>query len=566
MSILTVDLKGFVEELAREPEKRYAVAVIDNAPPRDLLPLIGDNFLWVRKTGSVPTNREDLVSLFNSYQLNVGEEQPIAVFHHHDLDEPYLEFEGGVECYEFSHSSALSYEAFCHADTTILSHMLSKTFYGHDRVVLIKADIDDAEIEGMQQQHWFLQFEEWDHRDMKELGVGLEDFALYRTARMFGSGRVIPDPKRYQPDVHDKIFELGLAVDQYAIPAMFKFVEIQTGTDLDRKIVHRISETQTSWQEQVKEVKKEKEVELARIAQEERERERGELVPSDAVDHINSIAPSLGYDRTYEPVYADTRKDLAAVRRLVENGSSYGYDIIYLVYQTDDGIQAKKLIDSSSTKDYMSISSVEETESGISVKVGSGGSYSGEAWEKCIEVSFKEIEQSEPSTEAGGLAEGISDMTTNLFPGASEEVGIFMGALSESVARDSVASQGKKSNGKEKLELVYSDLVGSLSRKYPDGLTDHSRLELIVEVYEDELVKETFALLEAIDDKYRANMALHILGEMAMLKNAPELYLRVIKLLGKKASDEDSIQEILYDDRLEFQSDDVIEQALSEYE
>ena len=106
---------------------------------------------------------------------------------------------------------------------------------------------------------------------------------------------------------------------------------------------------------------------------------------------IDSIGPSLGCDLTYDPVYPKTRKDVAGVRRLAENGSTYGYDTIYIVYKTKSGLHYKELYDSSSTKDYIDIPKVTETKDSIIVTIRSGGSYGGKAFEKGISVSKKEI-------------------------------------------------------------------------------------------------------------------------------------------------------------------------------
>ena len=138
-----------------------------------------------------------------------------------------------------------------------------------------------------------------------------------------------------------------------------------------------------------------KEVGVKTIRKKESKPERIKTVTlskEEAKSHVDAIGPSLGYDFTYDPEYPKTRKDVAAVRRLAENGSTYGYDTIYLVWKTKTGeIESKELMDSSTSKDYLCIRGVREERDKIVVKVSTGGSYGGKAWEKDIEVSKKEI-------------------------------------------------------------------------------------------------------------------------------------------------------------------------------
>ena len=114
-----------------------------------------------------------------------------------------------------------------------------------------------------------------------------------------------------------------------------------------------------------------------------------ELTVKKVKDLIDRVGPSLGYDFTYDPVFPEGRRDVCAVRRLAENGSTYGYDTIYLVWRGKDGkIQYRELINSRSSKDYIHIDGVREENGKIVVEVGSGGSYSGSAWHKSIKVKI----------------------------------------------------------------------------------------------------------------------------------------------------------------------------------
>jgi len=114
-----------------------------------------------------------------------------------------------------------------------------------------------------------------------------------------------------------------------------------------------------------------------------------ELSPKEAKDLIDRVGPSLGYDFTYDPVFPEGRRDVCAVRRLVENGSTYGFDVIYLVWKEPDGsLKYKEIANSRATKDYISIKSVVVHEDGsVVVNFGSGGGYSGVPWSESMRVA-----------------------------------------------------------------------------------------------------------------------------------------------------------------------------------
>ena len=98
---------------------------------------------------------------------------------------------------------------------------------------------------------------------------------------------------------------------------------------------------------------------------------------------IDKRGPSLGCgDYTYPPVFPNNRRDVCAVRRMAENGFSYGFDTIYLVWVDSEGtIQHREIVNSRDTKDYIDIRSISADGDTITIKYGSGGSYSGTPWE-----------------------------------------------------------------------------------------------------------------------------------------------------------------------------------------
>ena len=118
------------------------------------------------------------------------------------------------------------------------------------------------------------------------------------------------------------------------------------------------------------------------------------LAESEVKELIKRIGPHIDsrYDYTYAPTYVKGRSDVCAVKRMAEDGSSYGFDTVYLVWKDKKGtIRHHKLIDSRYTKDYIHIDELVEDKEQIKIKVRSGGSYSGQAWEKDFKISKKEL-------------------------------------------------------------------------------------------------------------------------------------------------------------------------------
>lgn len=246
-----LNLKELAEIFEMEAEKKYAVAVIDNASPSQ--PRLGRNFVWICKIDPIPTGRKELEELFSRYGIKVEKDQSIAVFHHHDFREPYLQFKENVECYEFSHTDdSIAYRAFCHADANLLSHILSGTFRKYDKIRLVKAELSENEI-GELQKYWIFK------EIKKSEGVGEEESILYSIALELAGGKIVPDPKRYKPEVHNELIKTGIPTDQYAIPAMFKEVEIQTGIKkLDEEVAKRMIEKKTDFQKEIERLEKDR--------------------------------------------------------------------------------------------------------------------------------------------------------------------------------------------------------------------------------------------------------------------------------------------------------------------
>lgn len=107
-----------------------------------------------------------------------------------------------------------------------------------------------------------------------------------------------------------------------------------------------------------------------------------ELTKQEAMNLITRVGPSLGCgDFTYSPSYPDGRNDVAAVQRMAEDGHSYGFDVIYLVWKDQDGkIHYKELVNSRSTKDYLNVTKITCEGDNVTVELGTAGTYSGNPW------------------------------------------------------------------------------------------------------------------------------------------------------------------------------------------
>ena len=113
------------------------------------------------------------------------------------------------------------------------------------------------------------------------------------------------------------------------------------------------------------------------------------LTASEAKGLIDRVGPSLGYDHTYDPVFSEGRRDVCAVRRLAENGTTYGFDTVYLVWKELSGVvQCKEICNSRSTKDYVYVDSIVANEDGtVTVRFSSGGMFSGAPWKNSSTIN-----------------------------------------------------------------------------------------------------------------------------------------------------------------------------------
>lgn len=117
-----------------------------------------------------------------------------------------------------------------------------------------------------------------------------------------------------------------------------------------------------------------------------------ELFTEEAKQLIDRIGPSLGRDYTYNPVFPKNCKSVCAVRRMTEDGSTYGFDTIYLVWKEPDGsIKHKEIKNSRLTKNYIDVNFIKVNKNGsVSVKFGSGNSYNGVPWSESMKVAISQ--------------------------------------------------------------------------------------------------------------------------------------------------------------------------------
>lgn len=111
------------------------------------------------------------------------------------------------------------------------------------------------------------------------------------------------------------------------------------------------------------------------------------LTAQEARDYITRIGERLGYDVTAEPIFPEGRDDVAVVKHTTEDGSSYGFDTIYVVWKDESGaLRHLDLIDSRNSRDYIHVEEVRVESGNLIVKVRSGGTMSGRPWEETIAV------------------------------------------------------------------------------------------------------------------------------------------------------------------------------------
>jgi hypothetical protein len=391
--------------------------------------------------------------------------------------------------------------------------------------------------------------------------LGIEAVVTTNPPKESNTWVLVDRHKKYNPVIDTEQPVLILPVENL-YTSISKLIE----RDNNDKVVKRISENISKQFEKTKEEGSVEKVEINLRPIEKKIQDQS--FPREAREYIDAIAPSLGCDCTYDVICPEGRRDIGAIRRLVENGSSYGYDIIYLVWRKKDGkIAAKELINSENTREYLDIKKVSENNESIDVKISSSSG------EKIITISKKDIEEWEKTIQddidplrfknyqKGFAAE--SKWLISQFPETKE----YLRVAVEQINRLIQTVNDENPNGIKTLMTVHKEKIEQISKKYPESISEIlNRASIIAEVYDEKLTEETLEILNIIKKEEHVREAIHILSEMAMLHNSATIYKRVLSVLKKNIKNEDRLSKILQDDRLEFQLDTVIEEALNEYE
>jgi len=120
---------------------------------------------------------------------------------------------------------------------------------------------------------------------------------------------------------------------------------------------------------------------------------KNELNVEEVRELISKVGPSLGCgDFTYDPIFPEGRKDVCVVSHMAEDGHSYGFDTLYLVWKEGPGrMKYKEIKNTRSTKDYIMIKEIVINNDGsVTVDFGSGGSYSGSPWSESKRIEFSQ--------------------------------------------------------------------------------------------------------------------------------------------------------------------------------
>lgn len=87
---------------------------------------------------------------------------------------------------------------------------------------------------------------------------------------------------------------------------------------------------------------------------------------------ILAIAPRLGYDRLSDRMQAEGRDDAAAFVWDCENGSTYGYSVLYFAMKKNGKLEVKALADTRSSKNYIHIKSAKVIDGKVVIDTSAG--------------------------------------------------------------------------------------------------------------------------------------------------------------------------------------------------
>jgi len=209
------------------------------------------------------------------------------------------------------------------------------------------------------------------------------------------------------------------------------------------------------------------------------ERNKSEEEPKDFLEAakqlIQSMAPKLSDSDYVKAIKQFGKRDIAAVIYDTENGSNYGFNTVYIVWKDDRGeLKYKELLNSRDTKDYIHLEDIVETNGSFSIKVRSGGSYSGTSWEKDIVVNAKEL-----GLINSAATESLGSQIEKMFPEKNTHaLEIIINSLDKPISQ--FRKETEKTNSGFVTKFVVDDLL-----VYAKGSDSIGRIKKEAEFYTD---------------------------------------------------------------------------------
>ncbi len=104
---------------------------------------------------------------------------------------------------------------------------------------------------------------------------------------------------------------------------------------------------------------------------------------------IDRIGERLGCDFTYAPSFPKGNEDICLVTRAVENGHSYGYSVVYLVWKINGTLRYREIENTKSSKDNLYYKNLRIENNTLRFTLEKSGTYSGNpsSSEKSIDLS-----------------------------------------------------------------------------------------------------------------------------------------------------------------------------------
>jgi hypothetical protein len=175
-----------------------------------------------------------------------------------------------------------------------------------------------------------------------------------------------------------------------------------------------------------------------------------------------------------------------------------------------------------------------------------------------------EQEKAKVISDARDTVAQLKDMIAGLPAPAIEWINITIRQYERIIAR----YEGQELEGDKILKTAHLAPLEKLFMLHPHMANPKhvEWLSNIAETYDSQRVDKTLALLCKIRQPELVARALHILGEMAMVHNSSGIYDRTLKLFADSINNRKVLSTVLLDSKLEFNSDHIIDKALSVYE